>query len=700
MVSKGGDEQPGQPAGAGDGLFARIRTGEWPIVKIDLSEAYANVRRRATTLRRRRIVSAVMATVVMVGLFTVLGLYYVSAIPLPDQLALPATTTVYYSDGTTVMARLGSQRRIIIPASTLPPYVAQAAVAAEDPTYWLNSGTLISRQYARAATAATGDGGDSPAAQARLLVLSWKLEDTYSKDQILEFYLNTVYFGRGSYGVEAAARTYFGIPAAQISLAQAILLAGLIESPGDGRFDPSVNPVAASTKFAKVTQSMVTMGAIDNAAASALSIPRVERYDPTALASGLDRPTGLVVMQVLAELRATDAFRDKPPGYLEDGGYTIVTTIDARVQSLLEKATDDTVSGSLMFQQPRNVQAAAVMVEPGTGRVLAYFGGHNGAGADYAGTYRTETGQAAGFGAHPPAQTFDVFALAAGLDHDISVQSRWDAPSIKEYPASDRTATNPVRDLAQASCQPACSLAEATTGSLTIPFFSLTERVGVGAVIDQAHAAGIDAMWTPGSAGGQPVRYELGPRRGAELTPDPFGTEVAAGEYPVTVLDMANAMATFAAGGRRGTVHFVRRVSKDFASVHAEATPAGNAPALSQPAIDDITWVLSQNPAGTLAGGRPSASLSGSSPLAASPLDNAHAWQIGYTANLAMAVWVGNRETEFPLRDKVGSRISGATLPADIYRAVMGGASDALGLPSVAFAAPAFIGSATAGDAR
>jgi membrane peptidoglycan carboxypeptidase len=94
------------------------------------------------------------------------------------------------------------------------------------------------------------------------------------------------------------------------------------------------------------------------------------------------------------------------------------------------------------------------------------------------------------------------------------------------------------------------------------------------------------------------------------------------------------------------------------------------------------------------------ASLSGSSPLATSPLDNAHAWQVGYTANLAMAVWVGNRETEFPLRDKVGNRISGATVPADIFREVMAGAHAALGLPTAAFAQPAFVGSAAAGDAR
>ena len=112
----GGERRPvgPQPGGTGDSLFARIRTGEWPIVQIDLSEAYANVRRRGKALRRRRIISSVLAVGRLGRPVTVVGVYYVSTIPLPDALSLPATTTVYYSDGTTVMARLGSQNRIIV----------------------------------------------------------------------------------------------------------------------------------------------------------------------------------------------------------------------------------------------------------------------------------------------------------------------------------------------------------------------------------------------------------------------------------------------------------------------------------------------------------------------------------------------------------------------------------------------------------
>ena len=158
---------------------------------------------------------------------------------------------------------------------------------------------------------------------------------------------------------------------------------------------------------------------------------------------------------------------------------------------------------------------------------------------------------------------------------------------------------------------------------------------------------------------------------------------MALGVYPVTVLDQANAMATFAAGGRRSDGP-LRRAGQQGLRHRLHAQPAiecGAEPA----AVADVTWVLSQNPAGQLPDDRPSASLSGSARLGTSALDTAHAWQVGYTGNLAMAVWVGNRDTELPLRDKLGNRITGAGLPAEIYRAFMGSAHDRLGLPMVEF---------------
>ncbi len=671
-------------------------TAELPIIgRIDLSEAYAAVRRRASALRRRRIISSVLAAIVLATVFTVVGVYYITNIPLPEAVGLPETTTVYYSDGVTVMARLGVQNRVIVELATLPEYVPAAVVAAEDPGFWTGTGTKIARQYARAAN---GLDVSTLSGQARDLVLAWKLEDQFTKTQILGFYLNTVYFGRGSYGIEAAARAYFGKHAAELEVPEAVLLAGMLSSPGDGHFDPTVDPAAAADRFAEVARAMVGTGALTPAAAGSLRVPTVDSDDAAARQSGLDRPTGLVVSHVLAELRAVPAFRGAPATAIENGGYSIVTTIDPRAQALLEQTADEQVDGSVMAGQPDNLQAAAVVVEPGTGRVRAFFGGHDGTGADYAGWYYDADGLPVGYGAHPPGQTMDVYTLAAALDSGIAVTSKWDSPPTKAYPRSGRPASNPVRDYLGAPCQPTCTLAQAATASLNVPFFALTERLTPAKVIDMARAAGVDSMWVPDSPGTARQRYDLRAHTGAQVTPRPFGPEVGLGADPVTVVDQANAMATFAAGGLRADVHFVRSVTRDGLPVYRETIGARRV--LSRAAASDLSWALGNDPAGALADGHASATKTGVWALRDSPVETSHAWMVGYTGNLAMAVWIGNRETELPLKDSNAARVTGAGLPAQIYRTFMQEASQRMGLPAVRFAAPAFGGDAGAGNAR
>jgi membrane peptidoglycan carboxypeptidase len=667
-------------------------TGEFPVVRIDLSDAYTALRRRGTALRRRRIISSVLAATILAGVFSVVGVYYVSSVPLPDALSLPETTTVYYADGTTVMARLGSRNRVPVTLAALPNYVGQAVVAAEDPGFWGDTGARITRVYARAAT----DMNDSTlSSKARAQIMAWKLEDTYSKEQILEFYLNTVYFGRGAYGIGAAAQAYFGKNAEDLSVGEAIVLAGVIASPGSGRYDPTVNSPAARLRFAQVARSMVALNVLDEPTALGLLLPKVLPYTSGAFQSGLDRPTGLVVEHVLAELRASEPFRNRPPGYIEDGGFSIVTTIDARAQDLLEHTADETVDGSLMSGQPDNLQAAAVAVEPGTGRVLAYYGGHDGTGADYAGWYYNAAGEPVGYGAHPPGQTFDIYALAAALRADVGVNSKWDSPVARAFPQSGRPAADPVRERQSAPCQPVCTLAEAANAGLVVPYFAVTERLGAASVIDMAREAGIGSMWVPETATTPRRRVDLIP--GSAITPHPFGTDVALGEYPVTVLDQANAMATFAAGGRRAEAHFVRGVTKDGSTVYTEPAPTLDR-VLSEQAVADLTWALSHNSAGQLTGGRPSASQAGVGPLRTSAVESAHAWLIGYTGSIATAVWIGNQESELPLRDLNGARVIGTGLPAEIYRTFMADVHDRLGLPRVNFPAPVFVGDAR-GDA-
>jgi membrane peptidoglycan carboxypeptidase len=664
----------------------------------EYGEQYAPPPRRGRLrrlLRRKKLVAAIGALVILGGAALVASGYY-SSIAVPNQLALPETTTVYYADGKTVMATLGRQRRTIVDVTKLPGQVTGAVVAAEDPGFWSGSRTNISRQYVRLAGGITDS---STLARVRVAIMAGKLEDKYLKQDILGFYLNTVYFGRGAYGVEAAAQAYFGKPAASLSAAEAIVLAGVIRSPDDGAYDPTVNPAGAQRRFETVKNDMVKLGrGLDAASAAGVTMPTVLGYDPKAVTTGMEKPTGLVVQHVLSELRRTPQFQGKPKGFIENGGFTIVTTVDPLAQSLLEKTADETVKDSAMFGQPENLQAAASVVEPGTGRVLAYFGGHSGTGSDFAGWYYDEDGQPTGYGAHQAGGTFEVYALAAALKDGISIKSYWDARSPQEFPESGRTGKNAVRNRSTAKCQPACTLVDATVAGLETVYFGLTETVGASAVVEMARAAGIDDMWAF-ETDNQKVRVDLaGLGNVADVVPSKFANEVGLGQYPVTVLDQANSMATFSAGGRRAQVHFAREVRKGSQVVSSERLPGGgDARVLSQAALDDLTYTLSLTSSGKLSG-RSSASRIGTWLLGGSTSENAHAWIVGYTGNLAMAVWVGNKADEKALKTKAGQRIFGSGLPATIYRTFMTAAHTQLKLKKITFAPPKYIGDDSRGN--
>ena len=184
---------------------------------------------------------------------------------------------------------------------------------------------------------------------------------------------------------------------------------------------------------------------------------------------------------------------------ITEGGYSIVTTIDSRLQRVTEAAANSTDRAASLYGQPQNLQAAAVVVQPGTGRVLAYYGGDDGIGADYAGIYRDDQGDLEGFGAHPAGTAFLPITLAAALHAGISVKSAW-------RPTSRATSANGVEVRDTAHCPPfkagtfktdgPCTLVNATTSGLASVFYGVTTKIGPAAVINMAQAAGVDNMWS------------------------------------------------------------------------------------------------------------------------------------------------------------------------------------------------------------
>ena len=681
--------------------------------------------------RRDRILVWVGVLLLLSGFGVAAGTFYVDSVSPPDQLPLPESTTVYYADGRTPMAKLGTENRTILKFDEMNDAVKDTVVAAEDQTFWTNDGidvrgilraawnnltggdvqgaSTITQQYARIAADLKGV---TYSRKLREAVMAWKLKEKYSKDKILEFYLNTVPFGRGAYGIEAAAQTYLGKTAnrnaprsRQVTLSEAMVLVAMIKQPEPDPadpaarpgYDPTRGPVAEANSRARwtyVREAMVAMGKLPRAEADALRYPdTVVEYDPSARQSGLDQPTGLAVFHALSELRQVEPFRGQPPGYIEDGGFRIITTIDKRLQDAAQAAADirrpsapEQVRG-----QPRNWQAALVAVEPGTGRVLAYYGGNEGTGADYAGWYYDENGEARGFGQHPPGSSFKVYDLAEAMRRDISIESVWDAPPTKEFPASGRvrgTQAGPVRNAGSAACQPRCTLLQSTVASLNVPFFDLTERLGFTNVIDMAHKAGIESIWDARSA-----RVDLTAKTSQELS-RLFSTEVGIGQYGITVADHANGLATLAAGGKRAAAHFVRTVTQDDEQVYGErrgTTDIG----LTANQIDMLNYTLSKVPTANLDNDWDVAGKTGTWQAGTSTTRNAHVWMVGYTRALAAAVWLGTTDGKALVTRDGGTDVFGANYAGPVWRQFMTTALDALKLDpdDYRFRAPKVTGS-------
>ncbi|MFB9185945.1 transglycosylase domain-containing protein [Dactylosporangium sucinum] len=711
----------------------------------------ADIDAAAGKKRRWRKVLIICGVVVAVlaGGTAAAGTYYFDNVALPEDVAMARSTTIYYADGVTPIARIGDTNRTVIPIDQVPPDVQHAVVAAEDPTFYANSGAgygdfaraawysedewrghaTISQQYARQWAALEGDGY---ARKARESVIAIKLNQQYEKTKVLEMYLNICDFGRGAHGIQAAAQAYFGKAAKDLTTAEGIVLAALI---GDPQADPAADAGPVRQRFTEIQAAMVGLGFLQ---AGGLDYPaRIRtadetRSDDTKLKAALAGPGGLIVHHVLGEVAAltdprtgqllyADQDRDGKRNFdkVRNGGLKIVTTVDQRIQEAAVRAASRTSAGSVMQDQPENLQAALVAVEPTTGAVKAYYGGDQGHGNDYAGHYDDPVlgdGNETCCGGHPPGATFGVYALAAGLMAGYRTDSGWNGTSPQEFPTSGRTLKqgNPVKNAGEGAADaPACrsgkptwcTLDEAAVMSLNTPYYGLTEAVGADKVIDVARAAGISEMWA--TVDGAMQRVDVAHHDGKAVSPKYFGTEAGIGQYPVTVLDQAAGMATFAARGLAAHTHFLKEVWTDGKKTFGEVVRPTRVPGLTVEMADDVNAVLQGVPARYglgLAGGRPVAGKTGTWQFGPTT-GVAHAWMVGHTASdpaakspgLAAAVWVGNRAEEHNLIDRAGRPVTGATLPGTVWRAFLDDALTAVAMPVAAFPPAAGTGAKTVG---
>ncbi|MFQ5459230.1 MAG: transglycosylase domain-containing protein [Anaerolineae bacterium] len=599
--------------------------------------------------------------VVSVGILGILAWGLTADLPDPGALisrTAPDATKIYDRQGKLLFEVLDPRagRRTRVPLGEVPDHLQAAVVAVEDAGFYSNSG-IDARGVARAALQAVRQGrivsGASTITQqlARLVLLSAperhqrtlsrKLREMYlalgitrryGKPQILEMYLNEVYFGQLAYGVDAAARTYFGVPVRELDLAESALLAGLIQSPA--AYNPLVHLDAARDRQGVALERMVKTGAISRAEAEAAI------QEPLRLAGGnVPLAAPHFVAYVTSLLEATYGAEA-----VHRGGLQVITSLDLDLQRRAEAVVARRLRD---LNRPRpgvpdhNARdGSLVALDPESGQVLAMVGSADYFDEDIDGAVNIA------LALRQPGSAIKPITYAAAFDPD-----RWGAgggPGAPGAPALPFTAATVLSDVPTSFLtrenEPyrplnydrmwhgPISLRRALATSSNMVAVKVLDAVGTGAMIDTAEALGITSL---------SKRQD-------------FGLALTLGGGEVRLLELTAAYAAFANGGHRVEPNPILAVldpgefeaaGGDFAPYHAASTVTGEA-AISPQVAYIITDILADDEArlpafgegSVLALGRPAAAKTGTT------TDFRDNWTLGYTPDLAVGVWVGNAD--------------------------------------------------------
>ena len=588
--------------------------------------------------------------------------YFTVSIPDANAFVNNQSTIIQYSNGEEI-GRVGSENRQIVPLAKIPMNVRNAVLAAEDRSFYSNrafsvtgiaravinnlrggslqGGSTITQQYAKTAFLTPER---TIQRKIKELVIAIKLENQLSKDQIFESYLNTIYFGRGSYGVQTASQQYFNRNVDQLTNAQAIVISCILRSPGF--YDPSYskeNEERLTARFDYVLKGMVEAKTLTPEDAAKIKFPTVA---PRVTSGSLSGPKGHIIEAVSKELKSLGFTEEQ----LQVGGLIIKTTIDQRAQT----AAVDAINKLTPTKVPENLHIALVAIRPGTGEVVAMYGG-----ADYLKRQLNDATQAIALAG----STFKVFALAAALEAGIPLTSMWNGDSPQTF--DDLGKPYEVGNYGNEGWGQV-DLLFATKHSINTVYVPLGQKAGLDKVVDAARRAGIPES--------------------VAMMPTP---SVALGPASPHVIDVANAYATFAAQGIKSKPYLVTSVIGSNKGVLYEGKPQTEE-VFSKEVMADVTYALKSvvnggTGAAALALGRPAAGKTGTSQ------SNASAWFSGYTPQLAASVSFFRDDATQTLNGIGGlTSVTGGSFPARIWTAFMKGALK--GEPVMDFPAPSNVG--------
>lgn len=527
---------------------------------------------------------------------------------------------MYAADGTTLLAKFQLEKRDPVETKDISDFVVKGTVDVEDVRFYEHDGvdmagivravvnnlfggalegaSTITQQLVRN-TALSDEATDITfERKAREAELALELEKLYTKDEILNMYLNTINYGDGCYGIQAASQNYFQTDAKDLTLAQAATLIGIPQSPT--AYNPKVYPDACLERRNKVLERMLSAGDITQ-----------EQHDaalaePLNLDPAPEEPSqGIYAFPYFTSfVRDSLMQADNPYGCtyadLFEGGLKIYTTLDVAMQESAEAACSDQYG-----RMDEGLDASLVAMDPTNGYVKALVGGND---------FYSDQWNIAVQGGRPTGSSFKAFTLAAAIEEGISPKSTIDCSNPFTLPNGET-----VNNFNNANYGTR-TIEDATAVSSNTGYYRLMEEVGSDKVIELAHRVGIDA----------------------EL---PEYSIITLGTENITPLEMAEAYSTFADGGMHHDYVIITKIEDKEGQVLYEADTTGDR-ALSEEVAGAVTEVLRgvfEKSYATAYGAGPSngQSVAGKTGTGVDYRDH---WLVGYSPTLTCAAWIGNRD--------------------------------------------------------
>ncbi|WP_200303815.1 transglycosylase domain-containing protein [Streptomyces adelaidensis] len=601
----------------------------------------------------------------MIGVMLVIGAfvlgYNMVHIPKPQDAATKQSNVYLYADGSQI-ARDGEVNRENVPLSKVSKEAQHAVLAAEDRDFYTESAVDPKAMLRAAWNTATGKGKQSGSTitqqyvknyylaqdqtvtrKAKEFFIAIKLDREVTKGEILEGYLNTSFFGRNAYGIQAAAQAYYGVDADELTAEQGAYLAALVNAPS--MYDIVAHPenkAAAVARWNYVLDGMVKEDWLKQSERTGMKFPTPKQ---TTTSSAFSGQRGYLVEAIKSYL-ITNKIIDEEA--LENGGgYRITTTIQPKMQNAFIKAVDDQLMDKLDKKNNKAdnyVRAGGASIDPKTGKVIAMYGG-----IDYTKQYVNNATRRD----YQVGSTFKPFVFTSAVENASNNQS---GQAITPNTVYDGTNERPVVGWSGETYAPEnedyvnygnISVRQATDKSVNSVYAQMAVDVGPEKVEKTAIDLGL-------------------PKNTPDMNPYP---SVALGTATASVLDMAEAYATLANHGRHGTYTMIEKISKDGAVIKLPSTESTQA--VSRKAADTTTSVLQSVVEGgtataAQASGHPAAGKTGTAE------EDQAAWFAGYTPDLATVVSVMGQDPKTGAHKSLYGalglpRINGGGAPTEIW---------------------------------